>query len=89
MTSIGLGMPGVGSEPPAPPTLAPRRKTRQLMVRDVGVGSRQTVVGQHLLKGDAARIARFARDLERRGIALAPVSATLSTRGGGVSEGRK
>ena len=39
MTSIGLGMPGVGSEPPAPPTLAPRRKTRQLMVRDVGVGS--------------------------------------------------
>ncbi len=39
MTSIGLGMPGVGSEPPAPPTLAPRRQTRQLMVRDVGVGS--------------------------------------------------
>jgi (E)-4-hydroxy-3-methylbut-2-enyl-diphosphate synthase len=35
MTSaIGLGMPA----PPAP-TLAPRRKTRQLMVRDVGVGS--------------------------------------------------
>jgi (E)-4-hydroxy-3-methylbut-2-enyl-diphosphate synthase len=33
-TSIGLGMP----TPPAP-TLAPRRKTRQLMVRDVGVGS--------------------------------------------------
>jgi (E)-4-hydroxy-3-methylbut-2-enyl-diphosphate synthase len=32
--SIGLGMPA----PPAP-TLAPRRKTRQLMVRDVGVGS--------------------------------------------------
>ncbi len=36
-----------------------------------------------------ARIARFARDLERRGIALAPVSATLSARGGGASEGRK
>lgn len=34
MTSIGLGMPA----PPAP-VLAPRRKTRQLMVRDVGVGS--------------------------------------------------
>ena len=34
MTSIGLGMPA-----PPPPTLAPRRKTRQLMVRDVGVGS--------------------------------------------------
>ncbi len=31
---IGLGMPA----PPAP-TLAPRRTTRQLMVRDVGVGS--------------------------------------------------
>ncbi|MGE2730520.1 flavodoxin-dependent (E)-4-hydroxy-3-methylbut-2-enyl-diphosphate synthase [Mycolicibacterium vaccae] len=34
MTSIGLGMP-----PAPPPVLAPRRKTRQLMVRDVGVGS--------------------------------------------------
>ena len=33
-SSIGLGMPA----PPAP-TLAPRRKTRQLMVRGVGVGS--------------------------------------------------
>ncbi|MGZ4585253.1 MAG: flavodoxin-dependent (E)-4-hydroxy-3-methylbut-2-enyl-diphosphate synthase, partial [Mycobacterium sp.] len=32
--TIGLGMP----DAPAP-TLAPRRKTRQLMVRDVGVGS--------------------------------------------------
>ena len=32
--SIGLGMPAA----PAP-TLAPRRQTRQLMVRDVGVGS--------------------------------------------------
>ena len=31
---IGLGMP-----PAPPPTLAPRRKTRQLMVRNVGVGS--------------------------------------------------
>ena len=34
MTSIGLGIPA----PPAP-VLAPRRKTRQLMVGDVGVGS--------------------------------------------------
>ncbi|MCG7594003.1 flavodoxin-dependent (E)-4-hydroxy-3-methylbut-2-enyl-diphosphate synthase [Mycobacterium sp. C3-094] len=34
MTSIGLGMPAA----PAP-VLAPRRPTRQLMVRDVGVGS--------------------------------------------------
>jgi (E)-4-hydroxy-3-methylbut-2-enyl-diphosphate synthase len=34
MTSIGLGIPA----PPAP-VLAPRRKTRQLMVRDVGVGN--------------------------------------------------
>ncbi|WP_193043367.1 flavodoxin-dependent (E)-4-hydroxy-3-methylbut-2-enyl-diphosphate synthase [Mycolicibacterium baixiangningiae] len=32
--AIGLGMP-----PAPPPVLAPRRKTRQLMVRDVGVGS--------------------------------------------------
>ncbi|OBK54367.1 flavodoxin-dependent (E)-4-hydroxy-3-methylbut-2-enyl-diphosphate synthase [Mycobacterium kubicae] len=32
--TTGLGMP----QPP-PPTLAPRRTTRQLMVRDVGVGS--------------------------------------------------
>ncbi|OBJ53174.1 flavodoxin-dependent (E)-4-hydroxy-3-methylbut-2-enyl-diphosphate synthase [Mycobacterium sp. 1423905.2] len=32
--TTGLGMP----QPPAP-TLAPRRRTRQLMVRDVGVGS--------------------------------------------------
>src|SRR6516165_6789062 len=32
--TIGLGMP----QPPVP-TLAPRRTTRQLMVRDVGVGS--------------------------------------------------
>jgi (E)-4-hydroxy-3-methylbut-2-enyl-diphosphate synthase len=37
MTAIGLGMPPVGSG--APPTLAPRRKTRQFMVGDVGVGS--------------------------------------------------
>ncbi|GLI94043.1 hypothetical protein LMG27198_30350 [Methylocystis echinoides] len=36
-----------------------------------------------------ARIARFARDLERRGIALAPVSATLATRGAGAAQGRK
>ena len=33
-TSIGLGMPAA-----PPPVLAPRRQTRQLMVRDVGVGS--------------------------------------------------
>ncbi|MBV8786223.1 MAG: 4-hydroxy-3-methylbut-2-en-1-yl diphosphate synthase, partial [Mycobacterium sp.] len=32
--SVGLGMPA-----PPVPTLAARRKTRQLMVRDVGVGS--------------------------------------------------
>ena len=32
--TVGLGMPNA----PAP-TLAPRRKTRQLMVSDVGVGS--------------------------------------------------
>ncbi|MEI7915909.1 MAG: flavodoxin-dependent (E)-4-hydroxy-3-methylbut-2-enyl-diphosphate synthase [Mycobacteriaceae bacterium] len=32
--SVGLGLP-----PAPPPVLAPRRKTRQLMVRNVGVGS--------------------------------------------------
>ncbi len=43
MTSIGLGMPA----PPAP-TLAPRRKTRQLMVRDVGVGSDYPIAVQSM-----------------------------------------
>jgi len=37
MTSIGLGIPPIGSG--APPVLAPRRPTRQLRVGDVGVGS--------------------------------------------------
>jgi (E)-4-hydroxy-3-methylbut-2-enyl-diphosphate synthase len=41
--SIGLGMPA----PPAP-TLAPRRKTRQLMVGDVGVGSDYPVAVQSM-----------------------------------------
>jgi (E)-4-hydroxy-3-methylbut-2-enyl-diphosphate synthase len=40
---IGLGMPA----PPAP-TLAPRRKTRQLMVRDVGVGSDHPIAVQSM-----------------------------------------
>src|SRR3954454_12863807 len=40
---IGLGMPA----PPAP-TLAPRRKTRQLMVGDVGVGSDHPVAVQSM-----------------------------------------
>ncbi len=35
------------------------------------------------------RLARFAQDLERRGIALAPVSATLAARGASGIEGRK
>ncbi len=47
MTSIGLGMPSLGGGSEAtggndqapPPVLAPRRKTRQLMVGNVGVGS--------------------------------------------------
>lgn len=43
MTSIGLGMPA-----PPPPTLAPRRKTRQLMVRDVGVGSEYPIAVQSM-----------------------------------------
>src|SRR5690242_5643409 len=42
-TSIGLGIPA----PPAP-TLAPRRKTRQLMVRDVGVGSDYPIAVQSM-----------------------------------------
>ena len=42
-TAIGLGMPA----PPAP-TLAPRRKTRQLMVRDVGVGSDYPIAVQSM-----------------------------------------
>lgn len=41
--SIGLGMPA----PPAP-TLAPRRRTRQLMVRDVGVGSDYPIAVQSM-----------------------------------------
>ncbi len=41
--SIGLGMPD-----PPPPTLAPRRKTRQLMVRDVGVGSDYPIAVQSM-----------------------------------------
>ena len=43
MTSIGLGMPA-----PPPPTLAPRRRTRQLMVRDVGVGSEYPIAVQSM-----------------------------------------
>ena len=42
-TPIGLGMP----EGPAP-TLAPRRKTRQLMVGDVGVGSEHPISVQSM-----------------------------------------
>jgi (E)-4-hydroxy-3-methylbut-2-enyl-diphosphate synthase len=41
--SIGLGMPA----PPAP-TLAPRRKTRQLMVGDVGIGSDHPIAVQSM-----------------------------------------
>src|SRR5215208_1315283 len=40
---IGLGMPA----PPAP-TLAPRRKTRQLMVGDVGIGSDYPIAVQSM-----------------------------------------
>ncbi|MGZ6779923.1 MAG: flavodoxin-dependent (E)-4-hydroxy-3-methylbut-2-enyl-diphosphate synthase, partial [Mycobacterium sp.] len=41
--SVGLGMPA----PPAP-TLAPRRKTRQLMVGDVGIGSDYPIAVQSM-----------------------------------------
>src|SRR6476646_11233007 len=40
---IGLGMPA----PPAP-TLAPRRKTRQLMVGNVGIGSDHPIAVQSM-----------------------------------------
>src|SRR5258707_7718977 len=41
--TIGLGMPA-----PPVPTLAPRRKTRQLMVGDVGVGSDSQIAVQSM-----------------------------------------
>ncbi len=41
--AIGLGMPAA-----PPPTLAPRRKTRQLMVGDVGIGSDYPVAVQSM-----------------------------------------
>ena len=41
--SVGLGMP-----PAPPPVLAPRRVTRQLMVRDVGVGSEYPIAVQSM-----------------------------------------
>jgi len=41
--TVGLGMPA-----PSAPTLAPRRKTRQLMVGDVGVGSDYPVAVQSM-----------------------------------------
>jgi (E)-4-hydroxy-3-methylbut-2-enyl-diphosphate synthase len=43
MSTVGLGMP----EPPAP-TLAPRRKTRQLMVGNVGIGSDYPIAVQSM-----------------------------------------
>src|SRR4051794_39539700 len=43
MTSVGLGLPT-----PPPPTLAPRRKTRQLMVGDVGIGSDHPIAVQSM-----------------------------------------
>jgi (E)-4-hydroxy-3-methylbut-2-enyl-diphosphate synthase len=41
--TVGLGLPA-----PPPPTLAKRRKTRQLMVRDVGVGSDYPIAVQSM-----------------------------------------
>ena len=43
MTSVGLGLPT-----PPPPVLAPRRKTRQLMVGNVGIGSDHPVAVQSM-----------------------------------------
>ncbi|MCP9276232.1 flavodoxin-dependent (E)-4-hydroxy-3-methylbut-2-enyl-diphosphate synthase [Mycolicibacterium arenosum] len=43
MTTIGLGIPA-----PPPPVLAPRRKTRQLMVGTVGVGSDHPIAVQSM-----------------------------------------
>jgi (E)-4-hydroxy-3-methylbut-2-enyl-diphosphate synthase len=42
-TSVGLGMPA-----PPPPVLAPRRKTRQLMVGSVGIGSDHPIAVQSM-----------------------------------------
>ena len=53
--SVGLGMPA----PPAP-TLAPRRKTRQLMVGDVGVGSDHPIAVQSMTHDQDARRQRHA-----------------------------
>src|ERR1700746_158564 len=60
--TVGLGMP----PPPAPP-LAPRRKTRQLMVGDVGVGSdhpisvqSMTTTKTHDVNGTLQQIAELA-----------------------------
>src|SRR6201990_3288728 len=41
--TVGLGLP-----PPPAPTLAPRRKTRQLMVGDVGIGSDYPIAVQSM-----------------------------------------
>ena len=54
--SVGLGMPSTGgrseatggSDSAPPPVLAPRRVTRQLMVRDVGVGSDYPIAVQSM-----------------------------------------
>ena len=43
MSGISLGIPDG-----PPPTLAPRRKTRQLMVGDVGVGSEHPISVQSM-----------------------------------------
>src|SRR5688500_11340744 len=48
---VGLGMPAV-----PPPVLAPRRKTRQLMVGDVGVGSDHPVSVQSMTTTKTADI---------------------------------
>ncbi len=45
--NVGLGMPAVGSGE-SPPTLAPRRKTRQLMVGNVGIGSDSPIAVQSM-----------------------------------------
>ena len=56
MATVGLGIPTAGGRseatggtaPAPPPVLAPRRRTRQLMVRDVGVGSDHPIAVQSM-----------------------------------------
>ena len=80
-TSVGLGMPA-----PPVPVLAPRRKTRQLMVRDVGGGSDHPIAVQsmcttktHDINSTLQQIAELtAKRAELAGEADAPGKGTAA-----------